>query len=405
MRSRFLFCFLGFFPLLFLCLVQPGYARDAQEKSEHFDRDNSSDLPYKQMLDDPLSFEGFPARTVETSNQKYIPIALFVPKGPNNPAGEAVHQGAELAVSDVNAKGGYNGIPFKLVHRWAGSPWSAGSTEMIKFVYQDKAAAVISFMSASSHIAEQIAVKSYIPVITPVASDPSLTQARVPWIFRLPPDDQVQAEILVRECVAKVGKKGIGLVTATDQDSRMAAVELEKEMIKQGCPPLFHHRINGTQKDFQAFSQRIKADSPTAIVMKIKPLQVGALLSRFRESGIVCPLFIPWVPGLEINTLRRYYYAPVFVLTPFDVFSPSYEAFEKQYYERYQQYHKCSPFCAALAYDAVQLISRAILSKGSDTATLLEELQAMSGYRGVCGTYRWDNSGSNMAYPFVNSDF
>ena len=37
----------------------------------------------------------------------------------------------------------------------------------------------------SSHLAEQIGVKSFVPVLA-IASDRALTSTNIPWIFRLP---------------------------------------------------------------------------------------------------------------------------------------------------------------------------------------------------------------------------
>jgi branched-chain amino acid transport system substrate-binding protein len=44
---------------------------------------------------------------------------------------------------------------------------------------------LIALDRASSHLAEQIAVKSLVPVIA-ISSDRALTSTNIPWIFRLP---------------------------------------------------------------------------------------------------------------------------------------------------------------------------------------------------------------------------
>jgi hypothetical protein len=40
-------------------------------------------------------------------------------------------------------------------------------------------------LGASSHLAEQIAVKAFIPVVA-ISADHTLTSTNIPWIFRLP---------------------------------------------------------------------------------------------------------------------------------------------------------------------------------------------------------------------------
>jgi len=49
---------------------------------------------------------------------------------------------------------------------------------------------VIALDRPSSHLAEQIAVKAFVPVVA-ISSDRSLTSTNIPWIFRLPEDTPV----------------------------------------------------------------------------------------------------------------------------------------------------------------------------------------------------------------------
>jgi len=63
--------------------------------------------------------------------------------------------------------------------------WGTASTNLVKAAYQAHVLAVIALDRSSSHLAEQIAVKTFLPVIA-ISSDKSLTSTNIPWIFRLP---------------------------------------------------------------------------------------------------------------------------------------------------------------------------------------------------------------------------
>ncbi len=63
--------------------------------------------------------------------------------------------------------------------------WGKASDELVKAVYQDHVLALIALDRPSSHLAEQIAVKSFVPVVA-ISSDRALTSTNIPWIFRLP---------------------------------------------------------------------------------------------------------------------------------------------------------------------------------------------------------------------------
>jgi branched-chain amino acid transport system substrate-binding protein len=64
-------------------------------------------------------------------------------------------------------------------------PWGKASNELVHAVYDQNVIAVIALDRASSHLAEQIGVKAFVPVIA-ISSDHALTSANIPWIFRLP---------------------------------------------------------------------------------------------------------------------------------------------------------------------------------------------------------------------------
>ena len=78
-----------------------------------------------------------------------------------------------------------NGQKFSLVAVSSEATWGKASNELVNAVYQDHVLALIALDRASSHLAEQIAVKSFVPVIA-ISSDHALTSTNIPWIFRLP---------------------------------------------------------------------------------------------------------------------------------------------------------------------------------------------------------------------------
>jgi branched-chain amino acid transport system substrate-binding protein len=63
--------------------------------------------------------------------------------------------------------------------------WGKASSELVKAVYERHALAVIALDRNSSHLAEQIGVKAFVPVIA-ITADRALTSTNIPWIFRLP---------------------------------------------------------------------------------------------------------------------------------------------------------------------------------------------------------------------------
>ncbi len=63
--------------------------------------------------------------------------------------------------------------------------WGKASDDLVKAVYQEHVLALIALDRPCSHLAEQIAVKAFVPVVA-ISSDRALTSTNIPWIFRLP---------------------------------------------------------------------------------------------------------------------------------------------------------------------------------------------------------------------------
>jgi branched-chain amino acid transport system substrate-binding protein len=83
--------------------------------------------------------------------------------------------------------------------------WGKASTALVDAVFNQHASSIIALDRDSSHLAEQIGTKAFVPVIA-ISSDRMLTSANTPWIFRLPP--QTKLEQAVRLVTGAAGHGG-----------------------------------------------------------------------------------------------------------------------------------------------------------------------------------------------------
>ena len=170
---------------LFLARVHNGsieYRRITMEK------------PYARVGEDGVQYAG-PRLAEEKTGS--LQIGVFGPR-----ADEIVHSAEVIGLlRAINGKGQHIsliGIPSQL-------SWGKASDELVKAVYQDHALALIALDRPSSHLAEQIAVKSFIPVVA-ISSDRALTTTNIPWIFRLPEGTPIeQALRSLTEAIHRAG--------------------------------------------------------------------------------------------------------------------------------------------------------------------------------------------------------
>ncbi len=130
--------------------------------------------PYAQVGEGGVQFVG---PSVSDQRPGTLRIAVF---GPH--AEELVHSpDISTLLSNLNA----SGKDLSLVAVPSEAAWGKASNDLVHAVYQDHVLALIALDRASSHLAEQIAVKSFVPVVA-ISSDLALTSTNIPWIFRLP---------------------------------------------------------------------------------------------------------------------------------------------------------------------------------------------------------------------------
>ena len=150
--------------------------------------------PYARVGEDGVRYAG-PA----LADQKSGPVEF----GVFGPQADQVIHSAEIVrlLQELNDQGrsvSLIAIPSQL-------SWGKASDELVKAIYDRHALAVVALDRASSHLAEQIAVKSFIPVIA-ISSDRALTTTNIPWIFRLPETASVeQALRCLAEAVERAG--------------------------------------------------------------------------------------------------------------------------------------------------------------------------------------------------------
>lgn len=83
--------------------------------------------------------------------------------------------------------------------------WGKSADELVKAVYDRHVLAIIALDRKSSHLAEQLGVKAFVPVIA-ISSDRMPTTTNIPWIFRLPEGTSLQQAFdCVSDATARAG--------------------------------------------------------------------------------------------------------------------------------------------------------------------------------------------------------
>jgi branched-chain amino acid transport system substrate-binding protein len=353
------------------------------------------------VFDKPVDFTGWKGEVLSPQSLAEIRIGLFLPYDPSEPVAGPILKAVDMAIAEFNSAGGFYGIPFRLKTRWSYNPWGAGSKEMIKLVYEDSVWAVIGSMDgAATHIAQQIVTKARVPLLSPISADPTLTYIRVPWIFRLPPDFEIQAKIIAQQGIEKASLKNVGLLTSTDHDGRTFADEMRIQLNNIQVTPIFHLEVSDIKPDIFELNRYLITYDMDGIIMYLPPAILKALLRDLQTENRKVTVVIPWIPGLLIDELLKEFRGKIFYIQPFSQSGNlAYAAFAENFF---QQYGVNPPPEAAYTYDAIKMLICSLFKSGLNRSKLRDELSRIGTFQGVTGKIFWDNAGGNQTEPILN---
>jgi branched-chain amino acid transport system substrate-binding protein len=150
--------------------------------------------PYASIGDEPAGFSG--PRTASTAAGP-IRVVIF---GPH--AGEIAN--SEEIAAELRAKS-EQGKQWALLAVDSEQNWGAASTQLVHALMDERSIAVIALDRKSSHLAEQLALKAFVPVVA-LSDDETLTSVNVPWIFRLPQRTKTTSALhMLKAAVAHAG--------------------------------------------------------------------------------------------------------------------------------------------------------------------------------------------------------
>lgn len=152
--------------------------------------------PYTDFRALGAGFHEATPTVLDTASLSSVRIGVFAPL--SSPDGAALVEGVLRAVTAKNASGGYFGKPFEAVVQNTDGAWGVAAQKVVALAYDDTVWGIVGGVDGhQTHLAELVAAKAWVPILSPWASDLTVDYANVPWVFRTVPDDRRQASSLV----------------------------------------------------------------------------------------------------------------------------------------------------------------------------------------------------------------
>jgi branched-chain amino acid transport system substrate-binding protein len=306
--------------------------------------------------------------------------------------GIGCHQGFVLAFEQVDAEGGILGQKVELVTEDDQSKPGQSATAVRKLITQDKVIAILGDATSSATLeAAPIAQSDKIPMLTPTATNPRITQVG-DFIFRVCFLDEFQGRVLARFAREKLKAQKIFTLTDVKQDYSVDLLKFFKEeFTKLGGTVVGEQSYSTGDTDFRAQLTPIRAVKPDAVYVPGYYQEVALIVRQGRQIGLTMPFIgcdgwanqaLLAIGGKAIDgCFFTNHFSP-------DDQSPVVKNFVAKYQERYGV---LPDTFSALGYDAARLLSAAIQRAGSsDSQAVRDALAKTAGFQGVTGQISLD---------------
>ena len=379
--------------------------------------------PYDLNYVHPNIYMGAGRDIPEPKNLTEVRIGFFGPieHSPEQVFGLRMLHGAQLAVEEANARGGYGGKPFKLMlhndyDNWqakavygddrATDPtiWGSASNEIVKMVYDDQDWAMFgSISSESTHIALRVALKAEIPIVNSASTDPTIPETYVPWYFTDLQDDRVQGLTLARRIFTELGLKRIALLRVNSRYGRFGVIKFRDASRRLGHPVVIEQKFLPGDTDFTRELKIIQSSRADAIVLWADEIPTANILKQMKALGMRQRVFGSYrTLGPEMLAQAGGAAEGFEAVFPYDPTrkDPAWLNFNARYEVRFQE--EPEQF-ASLAYDAMNELLDSICKAGLNRARIHDALADIAEYDGVTGHMIFDPNQKNVAHMFLGT--
>ena len=379
--------------------------------------------PYFLNYTHPNIYSGAGRDIPDPKDIREVRIGFFGPveHSPELVFGQRMLHGAQLAVEEANARGGYGGKPFKLMlhndyDNWQANTvygpdrptdaniWGSPADETVKMVYDDHDWAIFgSLSSESTHIALRVALKAEIPIVNSASTDPTIPETYIPWYFTDLQDDRVQCLTLARRIFTQLGLKRVALLRVNSRYGRFGVLKFRDASRRLGHPLVIEQKFMPGDTDFTRELQIIQESRADAIVIWGDEIPTANILKQMQTLGMKQRVFGSYrTLGPDLLAAAGPAAEGFEAVFPYDPTrkDPNWISFNQRYGARF---HEPPEQFASLAYDAMNILLDAICQAGLNRARIHDALADIEQYDGVTGHMVFDPNQKNVAPMYIGT--
>ncbi|NSW75860.1 MAG: ABC transporter substrate-binding protein [Candidatus Atribacteria bacterium] len=304
--------------------------------------------------------------------------------------------GAKLAAEEINKAGGVLGRPIEL--KIVDTKADEGETvaAVIRLIENEKVSALVGYCDTHwVNIAAPLAREYGVTFVTPGATHPRIPERTGAWLACF--GDNAQAAAIAEYAVKDLGLKKGAIWVDTAVDFSVAVCAYFADALKHyGGEVVYEDYFETNWTDFSSMVARLKEYQDKGevdfVYVGAIPSNCGLIAKQLREGGVTVPMFGEdgFDTPLLVETGGEAAEGVVFAThMSLEDQTPIIQNFKNAYQAMFGTLPENA--FAALGYDAIKVLAKAIELAGSDDPKKIPEgLAQIKGFEGVSGTISYE---------------
>lgn len=322
--------------------------------------------------------------------------------GSNALLGQQEHEGATLAVEEINARPDkvYGGRPFEIVEEDATNDNQSAVAALNKLLGENIVAVVCPVLSTQVQAMAPVMKTHEIPWMTGGTAVKN-TQLGVPGMFRLRASDGITAAGMTNFAVKDKKGKKVAIMHASDAFGTGGADQIVQNLEKLGMKPVANEQYPKDAKDFTAEILKVKQSGADVLLMYIQnPSDTAIILKQIKSLGLTIPVIgspsLANQTAMEVAGKDAYgTFAAVDFIVGFN--SNVATHFLTSFFRKYHHLPDVGTG-SGWVYDSMYMLADVYKKqKGTDPKATIASLKGVKNWNGVLGTFSADAEG-NMVH-------
>jgi branched-chain amino acid transport system substrate-binding protein len=312
-----------------------------------------------------------------------IKVGLSGPfTGGSSPMGVAMRDAVRLAVGEINQSGGVLGRQLQLVERDDEAKNDRGAQIAQEFIHKEGVVAGLGIINTGVLMASaRFYQQAKIPVITPGPTGTEVMKQFQPpqypenYIFRASLPDNIQAEMIAEEAVARRGYKKVAILADSTNYGQLGRDDMIAALKKRGVTPVAVEKFNVKDVDMTPQLLRAKGGGAEAILTYAVGPELAQIANGMAKLGWKVPMIGSHTLSMPnfIETAGENAEGAVFPQTFVADATPKGKAFVETFKKTYKVERVAALGWAAPGYDSVYLLAAAIKQASSTEGPKIRE--------------------------------